>query len=215
MHYLSANFAYLGPGFALLLTLVGAIYGLFGWRIVRMLVLIDAIAIGAVIALGLQAPSARAVLPLSPVVAGAFVVSILPLAAFMQPHRAAIALFGVVGFLASMLILLDLPMGFEARLAVSVACAGLAVAFGMSVYQATTVFITGLHGGCMVAVAMAIIASYPGNPVGGLIQSSTSSFDYTLPAAGIAFSTILIAVQWADLQGNAASNAFPEDECES
>lgn len=214
MHYLSANFSYLGPGFALVLTLVGAVFGLFGWRIVRMVVVLDAVAVGAFIAIGLQAPSVRATLPVSPMWAGGFVLLVLPVVAIRFPHRSAVGLFGVIGFLGAILILLDIPMDMQLRLGLATLSGGIAMALGLTVYHATTVFITGIHGGCMVAVAMAIIAAYPSNFVGGLVSSSASSFEYLLPAASIAFSTILIAVQWADMQASAAENVFVEEEDE-
>ena len=128
------------------------------------------------------------------------------------PHRSAVGLFGIVGFLAAILILLDVQLDMHLRLGLATLCGGISMSLGLTVYQATTVFITGIHGGCMVAVAMAIVAAYPSSFVGGLVQSSASSFDYLLPAAGIAFSTILIAVQWADMQGSAAENVFAEED---
>ncbi|MCB9853154.1 MAG: hypothetical protein H6819_08660 [Phycisphaerales bacterium] len=211
MHYLSSEFSYLGPGFALLLTLIGVIYGVFGWRIVRMLVVLDAIAIGAVIGFGLQDPRVAALIPVSPKPAALFIVFVLPLVAFKYPRRSAVAFFGIVGFLATLLFLLDVPMDMDLRIALCVLGGGIIMALGMTLYQPTTVFVTGVHGGFLLAVAMAIIAAYPTNFIGGLVQSAQSSFEYMMPAAALAFSAILIAVQWADLQGSAASNALGDD----
>lgn len=211
MHYLSTQFSYLGPGFALLLTLIGVIYGVFGWRIVRMLVVLDAVALSAAIGLGLHDPRVAGILPISPMVASAFIVFVLPLIAFKYPRRAAVAFFGIVGFLATLILLLDVAMDMEIRIALCVVGGGIAMALGMTLFQPTTVFVTGVHGGFLVAAAMAIIACYPSNLIGGLVQSADSAFQYTLPAAAMAFSAILIAVQWADLQGSEASNAMAEE----
>lgn len=211
MHYLSAEFAYLGPGFALLLTLIGVIYGLFGWRIVRMLVVLDAIALAAAIGLGLQDPRVASLLPVSPVPAAIFILFVLPLVAFKYPRRAAVAFFGIVGFLASLLFLLDVSMDMDIRIALCILGGGVAMALGMTLYQPTTVFVTGIHGGFLVAAAMAIIAAYPSNFIGGFVQSAQSSFEYMMPAAAAAFSAILIAVQWADMQGSEASSGFAEE----
>ncbi|MCA9256772.1 MAG: hypothetical protein KDA33_14085 [Phycisphaerales bacterium] len=211
MHYLSSEFAYLGPGFALMLTLIGVIYGVFGWRIVRMLVVLDAIALAAAIGLSLQDPSVARMLPISPLVAAGFIVFVLPLVAFKYPRRAAVGFFGIVGFLATLLFLLDVSMEMDFRIALCVLGAGITMALGMTLYQPTTVFVTGVHGGFLLATAMAIIAAYPSNFIGGLVQSADMSFEYTMPAAAVAFSAILIAVQWADLQGSEASNAMGDD----
>ena len=211
MHYLSTEFSYLGPGFALLLTLIGVIYGLFGWRIVRMLVVLDAIALSAAIGLGLQDPRVANMLPVSPVPAAIFILFVLPLIAFKYPRRAAVAFFGVVGFLASLLFLLDVSMDMDIRIAFCIFGGGVMMALGMTLYQPTTVFVTGIHGGFLVAAAMAIIAAYPSNFVGGLVQSAQSSFEYMMPAAAAAFSAILIAVQWADMQGSESSSGFAEE----
>lgn len=211
MHYLTTEFSYLGPGFALLLTLIGVIYGVFGWRIVRMLVVLDAVALSAAIGVGLHEPRVAAMLPISPMAATAFIVFVLPLIAFKYPRRAAVAFFGIVGFLATLLILLDITLDMEVRIALCVFGGGVIMALGMTLYQPTTVFVTGVHGGFLLATAMAIIAAYPSNLIGGLVQSADASFEYTLPAAALAFSAILIAVQWADLQGSEAAHTLAEE----
>ncbi|HPF41104.1 MAG TPA: hypothetical protein P5081_19525 [Phycisphaerae bacterium] len=194
-----------------MLTLIGVIYGVFGWRIVRMLVVLDAVALAAAIGLSLQDPSVARMLPISPLVAAGFIVFVLPLVAFKYPRRAAVGFFGIVGFLATLLFLLDVSMEMDFRIAFCVLGAGITMALGMTLYQPTTVFVTGVHGGFLLATAMAIIAAYPSNFIGGLVQSADMSFEYTMPAAAVAFSAILIAVQWADLQGSEASNAMGDE----
>jgi len=85
-----------------------------------------------------------------------------------------------------------------------------AMALGLTMYRQTTVLVTGLHGGCLITAALAILAAHPTNGVGAAISSLTTSYDFALPAGVLAFSVILIAVQWADLQGNESAHAFAD-----
>lgn len=210
MHYITNQFSHLGVGFAILLAMAGLIYGLFGWRIMRLLIVVDAIALAGLLALASQSNALEGVIPVPPMVISGAVLLLLPICAWYFERRAAIGFFGVVGFLAALLFIFDLTASVNIRVASAICGAGLTMALGMTLYRQTTVFVTGVHGGCLLAAAMAIIAAHPTNGVGAAIQSLTSSYDYALSAAGIAFSIILIAVQWADLQGNESAHAFAD-----
>lgn len=210
MQFIAAHFAHLGTGFAILLGLAGCVYGLFGWRIMRMLIMLDTLVLAGLLALAANDSDYRDALPVPPVVISVAIFLLLPTCAWVFQKRAAIGFFGVIGFLASLLVIVDLTSALEYRLGGAVAGAGLCMALGLTVFRETTVLVTGLHGGCLITTALAILAAHPTNGVGAAISSLTTSYDFALPAGVLAFSVILIAVQWADLQGNESAHAFAE-----
>ena len=210
MQYITQYFAHLGTGFAVLLALAGCVYGLFGWRIVRLLILLDTIVLAGLLAFASHDSAFRDALPIPPIVLSISVLLVLPICAWLFEKRAALGFFGVIGFLATLIVVVDLTPVLEIRIGSAICGAGLCMALGLTMYRQTTVLVTGLHGGCLITAALAILAAHPTNGVGAAISSLTTSYDFALPAGVLAFSVILIAVQWADLQGNESAHAFAD-----
>jgi len=194
---LLVRFGLLGPTAAVLLCAAGLTYGLFGWRIVRFLATVDAMFVGLFV--GMQIPDWSPFWwapPLIPTAVGFAVV--FALCSWRFPELAVATMSGALGFL-----LVQMLIGTQSvpSLAVVMLCAlgcGMAVAFQMSMYHHTAMVVTGIHGGCLVVAALGAILPTAGTLTGRLSYLLMHS-SVLVPVLVVAFSAILILLQWIDL----------------
>jgi hypothetical protein len=204
MQSLTGQLAGLDESASVLLIMVGLIYGLFGWRLVRFLVIIDALAVAILCAalLAKRESVPYTTVPAMPVALGLLL--LIPLLAWKFPSKANIGMAGLAGFVSMQLFLLNSQLPGLVMLVVGFVGAGFAMALAMTLARQTTVVITGLHGGWLCVAALSIVAFNNSNLVGHMLNSFYSSFSLVMPLAAVAFSTIMIFLQWSDMQNNAA-----------
>ncbi|MFQ5412258.1 MAG: hypothetical protein ACE5EC_08160 [Phycisphaerae bacterium] len=203
MQTIHTQIAMLDPGLAILLILAGLIYGLFGWRMVRFLVVLDAVVIALLLAYGLCGNQGGSGLSLARLPIAFPILIALPYLAWRFPDRAMLGFFGLVGFFSTQLFLIDFSLPIATSVAIGTVGAGLAVALGKTLYSQTTVVMTGLHGAWLVVGAMALVAANSDNVIGQTLSSLNESFTLLFPVAAIAFSAILITIQWTDMEKSA------------
>lgn len=187
-------------GVALLLILLAIVYGLFGWRVVRYLSVVDAVGIAILFAYALKSIGERAggVLPWT-VGAGVCLIA-LPYLAWRFSHCAVILMCGAAGFLLVQIPLIGSQPPAAVALLLGLLGAGLAVAMRVSMSREAAIVLTGLHGGCFIIAALAVLSSGHGSLAAGLFDLLWTGPTAALPAVALCFSTILIMLQWADLE---------------
>lgn len=202
MEELTNQLAGLDASAAVLFILVGLVYGLFGWRLVRILVVIDGFAVGAICAYYLMR---MGVMPFTEIPAVPFAIlslMIFPFCAWRFPEKATIGMAACAGFAGVQLFLMDFELPDLALLALGLVGAGFAMSLAVTLARQTTVIITGLHGGWLCVGALAIIAFNQSGTIGQMLNSFSHSVSLVAPAAALAFSSILIFLQWGDMQGH-------------
>ncbi|MFQ5500717.1 MAG: hypothetical protein ACE5EQ_00265 [Phycisphaerae bacterium] len=203
MQTINTQIATLDPGLAILLILAGLIYGLFGWRMVRFLVVLDAVVLALLLAYGLCGNENGSGLSLSRLPIAFPILIALPYLAWRCPERAMFSFFGLIGFFSAQLFLIDFSLPLATSVAVGAVGAGLAVALGKTLFAQTTVVMTGLHGAWLVVGALALVAANSDNMIGRTLSSLNESFSLLFPVAALVFSAILITIQWTDLDKSA------------
>lgn len=208
MDLLTGLLAGLDESAAVLFILAGLIYGLFGWRLVRFLVIVDALAVAGMCTLFI---SRRGGIPGIEGNDQAMIVSLgmallLPLLAWRFPQVATVAMAGLAGFVAVQLFLLDSELSFMILAILGFVGGAFAMGLAVSLSRQTTVVVTGLHGGWLCVGAMSILAANHTNFVGQMLNSFASSFVLVTPAAALAFSSIMIFLQWSDMQGHTSQS---------
>lgn len=203
MQTLLVRFSDLDPNLAFLLILAGLVYGLVGWRTIRFLVLLDAVAVAALLSTALR-DSAGHVGLIGPWLLPTFLLLVgLPWAAWRYPRQSTISFSGLVGFFSVVLFLLDAELPLLAWLALGSMGAALAMALAATLLRQTTVVVTGLHGAWLCVAALVLLSAHPSNLVGGFLGSVNTHSTMAVPAAAVVISSILIAIQWSGLNEDA------------
>jgi hypothetical protein len=198
----------LDPNLAFLLILMGLVYGLVGWRTIRFLVLLDALAVAVLLTVALRESAGRVGF-VGPWLLPAFLLLLgLPWAAWRFPRQSAISFGGLVGFFSVTFFLLDAELPLVAWLALGCIGAGFTMALGSTLLPQTTVVATGLHGAWLCAAALALLASHPSHLLGGYLGSVNAHSTMAMPAAVVIISSILIAVQWSGLNQDADADGL-------
>lgn len=208
MDVLTGLLAGLDESAAVLFILAGLIYGLFGWRLVRFLVIVDALAVAGMCALWF---SRRGGVPWiggdeSTISVALMMALLLPLLAWRFPRVATVAMAGLAGFVSVQLFLLDSDLPFVVLAILGFIGGAFAMGLAVSLSRQTTVVVTGLHGGWLCVGAMSILAANHTNFIGQMLNSFAGSFVLVTPAAALAFSSIMIFLQWSDMQGHTAQS---------
>ncbi len=206
MDELTGQLATLDTSASILFILVGLVYGLFGWRLVRILVMVDSLAVAAVCAYYLMRTGTIPFTTTSSTPLVILLFLLLPFCTWKYPEKATIGMAAMAGFVCTELFMMNFEFPQMAKLALGVVGAGFSLALAMTLARQTTVVITGLHGGWLCVAALAIIASNPSGVVGNMLSSFASSVSMVVPVAALAFSSILIFLQWGDMQGHTAQN---------
>lgn len=185
-----------GPSIAMMLLAGGLLFGLFGWRLARALVVIDGIAVAI---LAGHVSSLSAVPLVEPWLLGLLIGGGLIWLAWRHPQWALIAMGGTVGFILPQLILSadDLPL--LVRILGGMIVGGMIMAWQMAVRREAMVVVTGVHGGLLVLAALVAACSSPAG-YGGPLLSLLSAHDIMLPLAALCISAILITIQWAVME---------------
>ncbi len=191
---------------AALFLVVGLVFGLFGWRIVRLIVVLDAIAVAAVFAYWIQTNDGQAVAPLPAMPSAVLMLLCLPALAWRFPRAGAVGMAGLAGFVSVQLLLLRSELPTLVLLTLSILGAGLIMAMALTMARQTNVIVTGAHGGWLCIGAMAILAMNGGNMVGQMLSSFVASFSLITPIGAVAFSAILIFLQWSDMQSQTSES---------
>ncbi len=186
-------------GVAMLLILLAVVYGLFGWRVVRYLSVVDAIGVAILFAYALKNIEERAagVLPWA-IGAGVCLIA-LPYLAWRFSHCAVIIMCAAAGFLIVQVPLLGMDSPWAVALLLGLVGAGLAIAMRLSMSREAAIVLTGLHGGWFIIAALAVLSSGHGSLAASLFDLLTTGHAAVLPAVALCLSTILITRQWADL----------------
>jgi len=190
-------FSGLNPNLAFPLILIGLIYGLVGWRVLRYLVLLDAVAVAALLGVVLRdaanwaGPLELWLLPTALLLIG------LPWMGWRYPRQAAIGLCGLVGFLSVALFLVDVYLPLFAWLALGALGAAFAMALATTLVRQTTIVVTGLHGSWLCVAALALLGAHPSNFLGGFLSALNAHYTMVIPLAVVVVASILIAVQWS------------------
>ncbi len=193
------NLSNLGPNVAVLMATGGLTFGMFGWRAIRYLAVIDALLIGLLIGIGFFNAETSPLQSLVTRSAALVMVLGLPWLAW-RFHRASIVLLGgAVGFAVSFTLLTGCGMpATVVVLAAGLTCT-LAVTFHLTLRQEAAIVTTGLHGGYLCLAAL-IVASADPRSFGARLLDMLSYHDLLIPSIGLVLSAILIFYQWADLQ---------------
>lgn len=193
------RFSEFDPNLAFLLILIGLVYGLVGWRTIRFLVLLDAVAVAVLLGVILR-ESAGDVGFFGPWLLPSFLLLLgLPWAAWRYPRHSVISFSGLVGFFSVALFLLDAELPLLAWLALDAVGAAFAMALATTLLRQTAVVVTGLHGAWLCVAALALLAAHPSHLLGGYLGSVNIHSTMAMPAAAAIISSILIAVQWSSL----------------
>lgn len=197
------RFSELDPNLAFLLILTGLVYGLVGWRTIRFLVLLDALAVAILLSVALR-ETAGDVGFFGPWLLPSFLLLLgLPWAAWRFPRHSAISFSGLVGFFTLALILLDAQLPMLAWLSLASIGSALSMALATTLLRPTTVVVTGIHGAWLCVAALALLARHPSHLIGGYLGSVNVHSTMAMPAAALVISSILIALQWSDLTQDA------------
>ena len=192
--------AELGPSGAILLIMTGLVYGLAGWRILRYLVLADAIVVALLLGSSLRENQPYSIHATTLAGLAAVLLAIgLPYLAWRFPRWAAIAMGGLAGFLISQVLVIHMVLPLSVHLLLGAIGAGLVMAMHATLFRQTAVFVTGLHGGWLCLAALTALLSRPnvfGSPLIGMFRENLLLF----PLVAFILSAILVALQWADME---------------
>lgn len=193
--------AQLGPTGAVMLAMAGLVYGLFGWRIVRYLVIADALFAGLLLGSAMEGAKARGFVPeyLPVMLCTVLVAAGFVWLAWRFPRWAVVCMGGVVGFLMMQVLTMcgELPPTVGILLG-AVGAAGV-MAMQLTLFKQSAVVVTGLHGGWLCVAALAACSARP-QGFGGILLHALYNHTTLVPMFALVFSAILIAVQWADLE---------------
>lgn len=206
MQSLTGQLASFDEGASVLLVIIGLVYGLFGWRLIRWLVVVDALALAAICAAWAAKRGTLPYLDVPSMPSSLILVLVLPLLAWRFPAKANVGMAGLAGFVCMQLFLMDIELPFLAMAVVSAVGAAFAMALAATLARQTTVVVTGLHGGWLCVAALSILTMNSDNAIGGMLKSFTASFSLVTPLAAVAFSAILIFLQWSDMQGHTSQS---------
>lgn len=199
METILAGFGEMGPTIAIVFVAGGLTFGLFGWRMIRYLVVIDAflvaLLLGAAVerlgGIGTQVQFVQA-LTLAMAVA-------LPWLAWRY-HRGALAtLGGAVWFFLPMCMLVGTGVPVIVRVLLGAVGCVLAMAMHVTVRREAAVVTSGLQGGWFCLAAL-IIVSTDARSFGRGFLDTMNDHTMLMPLVGVVFSAILIAMQWADME---------------
>ncbi len=185
-----------GPSVATMLLAGGLLFGLFGWRLARALVVLDGVAL-AIVAGYVSADADVAVV--QPWLIGMLIGGGLIFLAWRHPSWALIAMGGIAGFILPQLLLSldDLPL--VVRVLSGMIVGSMVMAWQIAVQREATVVVTGVHGGLLVLAAVVAAGSSPAGYAGPL-AAMLLSHALLLALAAVAFSAILITIQWAVME---------------
>jgi len=185
-----------GPSIATMLLAGGLLFGLFGWRLARALVVLDGLALAIVAG----HVSSHADAPVKqPWLVGLLVGGGVIFLAWRHPQWALIAMGGIVGFILPQLVLSSDDLPLLVKILSGVILSGMVMAWQMAVQREATVVVTGVHGGLLVLAAVVAAGSSPAGYAGPL-ATLLLSHALLLALAAVAFSAILITIQWAVME---------------
>ncbi len=188
----------LGPNVAVVLAAVGLMFGLFGWRIIRYLVVVDALLIALLVGGLLEGMKDSAEMVVL-VQASTFLLAIgLPWLAWRYHRGAIAAMGGAVWFFLPQVMLVGSGTPLLVRLLLGGVGCVLAMALHLTLYREAAVLTSGLHGGWLCLAAF-LIASADPLSFGRQLAYALSGHALLLPLVALLISTIMIAMQWADL----------------
>ncbi|MBN2561099.1 MAG: hypothetical protein JXQ75_09235 [Phycisphaerae bacterium] len=188
-----------GPSVAVVLMAGGLMFGLFGWRLVRCLAVLDALVVAVLSGFVLRDLDFLPGVGVPTWAVGAFLAVGLSWIAWRFPNWAAVAMSGAVGFLLPQMLLDSGAVPLLVRVLVGALACGLAMALHLALRNEAAVVVTGLHGGWLCLAALVAVAADPGG-FGGQFLELLASYTLLLPLVGMVFSAILIALQWADME---------------
>ncbi|HWL94267.1 MAG TPA: hypothetical protein VNT79_12110 [Phycisphaerae bacterium] len=206
MQTLTSQLSMFDSGAAVLFIIVGLVYGLLGWRVVRALVMLDALALAAVCVYWTSKIEVFPQTAIPALPAGILIAAALPVLAWFMPEKAKIAMAGFAGFVSVQLLIMGFDLPLVAVLVLGIVGAALVMAMALSTGRQATVIVTGMHGGWLCVAALAILAANNGNVIGPMLKSFAASFSLITPIAVIVFSAILIFLQWSDMQGHTSES---------
>ncbi len=190
----------LNVGAAMLLILLAVVYGLFGWRVVRYLAVVDAVGVAILFGVALKNINEHAATVLPWAIGAGVCLIALPYLAWRFSHCAVIIMCGAAGFLLVQIPLIGTHSPWSAAVLLGLVGAGLAIAMRLSMSRGAAIVLTGLHGGAFIIGALAVLSSGHGNVTERLFDLLATSHAVILPAVALCLSTILITLQWADLE---------------
>lgn len=190
----------LNVGVAMLLILLAVVYGLFGWRVVRYLSVVDAVGIAILFAFALKNIEERAGTALPWIVGAGVCLIALPYLAWRFSHCAVILMCGAAGFLLVQIPLMGTHSPGAVALLLGLVGAGLAIAMRLSMSREAAIVLTGLHGGAFIIGALAVLSAQHGSFAANLFDLMATGHVAVLPIIALCLSTILITLQWAGLE---------------
>jgi hypothetical protein len=189
---------YLGPHAALFFVLVGLVYGLLGWRLVRYLAVIDAIVVAIFLAMFIRTGEWLG----GSVMAGRSVAIVLlvglPWLAWRFPRWAVTTMGGLVGYLGTQLLLAGTDLPHMVCVLLGAVGAAFIMAMHLTLYQHSAVVVTGVHGGWLVVAGLVLATTSSGGFCGNIAWLLNSSYSVSLIVISV-FSAIMIAIQLSDL----------------
>lgn len=192
----------LNPNVAFSLMMLGLVYGLFGWRLVRYLAVLDAGLLGLLLVLTLRGSGSGGETPSTYWPALALLLLGLPWVAWRFPRWSVVAMGGLVGFLLTQFLLQDETVPMIARLGLGAIGSGLVMAFHVTLFRETSIFVTGLHGGVFFVAALAASANVMGSSASRFLYGFNGG-QIIIPLLALVFSAMLILFQWADSEQHA------------
>ena len=188
----------MGPSVAVLLIAGGLTFGLFGWRMVRYLVVADAL-VAALLCWAVldgMKDGAEKVILARVVTLG---LAIGPPWLAWRCHRIAIAAVGgAIWFFLPQCMLADTDVPLLVRGLLGLVGGSLASAAHLTLRREAAVVTTGLHGGWLCLAAFVVVAADP-QSFGRHLLDALSSHALWLPLVAIVLSAIMISLQWADM----------------
>ncbi len=185
---------------AALLVLAALVYGIFGWRLIHHLAVMDALALAFFLSQVLyhadRSPTGYYyTMPL-----GLLVLFGLPWLAWRYPKQAVYAMAGFVGFAIVQILFLQEGDPLLARLLLGAVGAGFAMALQMSLSNQTAIVVTALHGGWLAVAAMEVLAQSPQTFFSRLFNSLNSTSVMLVPAIILVLAAIMTTIQWSDME---------------
>jgi len=193
---------------------VGLVCGLYGWRIMRYLVVADACAVALFLGRALQITQEQGMVsPITSVPATCLFAMGLPYLAWKHPRWASIAISGIVGFLLTQLIPLGPAVPWQVGLLLGVIGASAAMATHLSLFRQGLVVVSGLHGGWFCVASLGIASGW--RPGGFLASVAGAMYEnvFLFPLLAGVFSTLFIALQWTDMEQAAETPIDLGDGC--
>jgi hypothetical protein len=193
----------LGPSGAVLLALAGLVCGLFGWRIVRYLAVVDAVVAAVCIGVLMRTDADEATFAGLPLARFSLVIVLgLPWLAWRFPRWAVGIMGGTIACLVVLALLTEFDLPLSVCLLLGFLAGGLALGLHLTLYRQTAVVVTGLQGGWLCTAAI-VAASADPRSFGWLLFSAIDENLCLFPLIAMVFSFMLIALQLTDLEQSA------------